>query len=54
MGDLALAFVLVHPAVSCAIPGARSPEQVRANAAAAEFELTDDELDQIRAVSPPG
>ena len=35
----ALAWCLKHPAVACVIPGARNPEQLRANAAAAD--LTD-------------
>lgn len=34
LGQLALRFVLDHPAVSVAIPGAKSPEQVEANVAA--------------------
>ena len=34
LGQLALRFVLNHPAVSVAIPGAKTPEQVDANAAA--------------------
>lgn len=34
LGQLALRFVLDHPAVSVAIPGAKTPEQVEANVAA--------------------
>jgi aryl-alcohol dehydrogenase-like predicted oxidoreductase len=34
--DLALRFILSFAAVSCAIPGARTPEQARANAGAAD------------------
>lgn len=48
MVDIALAFVLAHPAVSCAIPGMKSPEQARANAAAADVKLTEAELATIR------
>ena len=48
MVDIALAFVLAHPAVSCTIPGMKSPDQARANAAAAGITLTDDELATIR------
>jgi aryl-alcohol dehydrogenase-like predicted oxidoreductase len=51
MVDIALAFVLAHPAVSCAIPGMKSPDQARANVAAAAVELTDDEMATIRAAS---
>ncbi len=47
MVDIALAFVLAHPAVSCTNPGMKSPEQARANAAA-NTKLTDDELATIR------
>ncbi len=50
MAQIALAFVLAHPAVTCAIPGAKSPEQVQANAAAAEVALSADELSQLRAI----
>jgi myo-inositol catabolism protein IolS len=39
----ALRFTFSHPARPCAIPGARSPEQARANAAAGARELTPDE-----------
>lgn len=35
LAQLALRFILMFEAVSCAIPGARTPEQARANAAAA-------------------
>ncbi len=49
--DIALAFVLAHPAVACAITGAKSPAQIRANAAAASSKLTAAELEQIRAAS---
>lgn len=53
MVDIALAFVLAHPAASCAIPGMKPPDQARANvaAAAAVVELTDDEMATIRAAS---
>jgi len=39
MARWALAWVLQHPAVSCVIPGCKSPEQVNANAAAAQLSL---------------
>jgi aryl-alcohol dehydrogenase-like predicted oxidoreductase len=35
----ALAWCLQHPAVSCVIPGCKSPEQVEANAQAAMFDM---------------
>jgi aryl-alcohol dehydrogenase-like predicted oxidoreductase len=37
LAQLALRFILMFDAVSCAIPGARTPEQARANAAAADL-----------------
>jgi len=39
MAAWALAWCLKDPAVSCVIPGCKSPEQVRKNAAAADFEM---------------
>ncbi len=45
----ALAFVLAHEAVSCVIPGAKTPEQVKTNLKAArEKVLTPDEVTAIR------
>ncbi len=49
--ELALGFVLAHPAVSCAITGAKSPGQIRANAAAAGSTLAAAELAEIRSHS---
>jgi aryl-alcohol dehydrogenase-like predicted oxidoreductase len=37
LAQLALRFTLMFDAVSCAIPGAKTPEQARANAAAADM-----------------
>ena len=39
LGQLALRFVLNHPAVSVAIPGAKTPVQVEGNAAASRRPL---------------
>jgi aryl-alcohol dehydrogenase-like predicted oxidoreductase len=39
MAEWALAWCLQHPAVTCVIPGCKSPEQVEANARAAELDL---------------
>jgi len=44
LAQIALAWVLHNPAVTCAIPGAKNVEQMRANAAAADITLTDEEL----------
>jgi aryl-alcohol dehydrogenase-like predicted oxidoreductase len=48
----ALQWVLADPAVTCAIPGAKSVDQVRSNAAAADEDLTPEELDRLRRVTP--
>ncbi|HML23966.1 MAG TPA: aldo/keto reductase [Aggregatilinea sp.] len=45
MATWALAWCLQHPAVTCVIPGCKSPEQVEANARAAD-------LDMVRADHP--
>ncbi|MFC4454058.1 aldo/keto reductase [Deinococcus sonorensis] len=37
LAQLALRWILMFPEVSCAIPGARTPQQVEANAAAADL-----------------
>ena len=52
MGQLALAFTLSREGVTCAIPGARSPEQARANAAASNIVLTTDELSLMETLHP--
>lgn len=46
MAAWALAWCLKHPAVSCVIPGCKSPEQVDANADAAELDLVADDHPQ--------
>ncbi len=45
LGQVALAAVLSRPGVKAVIPGAKSPEQLRANAAAADVVLTPAELE---------
>ncbi len=53
MGQLALRFVLNHPAISAAIPGGKTADQVAANAAASVRPLlSDDELGLIDEVAP--
>ncbi len=46
MAAWALAWCLRHPAVTCVIPGCKSPEQVDANADAAELDLVADDHPQ--------
>ena len=45
--DLAFSWLLAHPVVTSVIAGATKPEQVRANADAAGWQLTVDDLDEI-------
>jgi aryl-alcohol dehydrogenase-like predicted oxidoreductase len=42
LAQFALRWTLMFDAVTCAIPGARTPEQARANAAASDFPPIDD------------
>src|SRR4051812_1533117 len=51
---LALAFVIRHPAVTAAIIGPRTMEQLESQLGAADVELSDDVLDRIDAIVPPG
>jgi aryl-alcohol dehydrogenase-like predicted oxidoreductase len=46
--DVAVAGLAAMPAVASVIAGATKPEQVRANASAGEWELSSDELAQLR------
>jgi myo-inositol catabolism protein IolS len=46
----ALQFVLSHPAVTCAIPGAKSPEQIEQVAAAATATISEDDLRLINEI----
>ena len=53
LGQVALRYVLGHPAVSVAIPGAKTPAQVEANAAASTRPLlSDEDLRVIREAAP--
>jgi aryl-alcohol dehydrogenase-like predicted oxidoreductase len=47
IAQLALSWVVSRPGVTCAIPGAKRPEQVEENAAAGEQLLTEAELERI-------
>ena len=51
---LALAFVVAHPGVTAALIGPRTMEQLDDLLAAAEVRLTDEVLDRIDAIVPPG
>ena len=52
LAQVALAYVLSHPAVSTTIPGAKNPHQVEQNAAAADVTLSDDDRRLIDDVAP--
>lgn len=52
--QLALAFVTAHPGVTSALIGPRTPEHLRSQLAAANTVLSDDVLDAIDAIVPPG
>lgn len=52
--QLALAFAIRHPAVTSAIIGPRTMEQLDSQLGADEVVLTDDVLDRIDAIVPPG
>jgi aryl-alcohol dehydrogenase-like predicted oxidoreductase len=51
LAQLALRWILMHPAVSCAIPGAKRPGQVEDNLDAAEMPpLPKETMDRIREI----
>jgi aryl-alcohol dehydrogenase-like predicted oxidoreductase len=52
--ELAFAWLLSHQAVSSVIAGASEPEQIRANAKAADWQLTADDRAQIDAIMSSG
>ena len=52
--EMALAFVIRHPAVTAAIIGPRTMEHLEGQLTAAEVELSDDVLDRIDEIVPPG
>jgi len=54
LAHMALAFVAAHPAVTAAIIGPRTMDQLTDLLAAAKLSLDDDVLDRIDTVVPPG
>jgi aryl-alcohol dehydrogenase-like predicted oxidoreductase len=52
--EMALAFVINHPAVTAAIIGPRTMEQLQSQLPAAEVKLSADLLDRIDEIVPPG
>jgi aryl-alcohol dehydrogenase-like predicted oxidoreductase len=51
---LALAFVIRHPAVTAAIVGPRTLEQLEGQLGAVDVHLSDEILDKIDEIVPPG
>jgi hypothetical protein len=51
---MAIAFVIAHPAVTSAIIGPRTMEQWKGQADAGDIVLSNDVLDAIDAIVPPG
>jgi aryl-alcohol dehydrogenase-like predicted oxidoreductase len=52
--EMAIAFVIRHPAVTSAIIGPRTMEHLESQLGAADVELSDDVLDRIDEIVPPG
>jgi len=52
--EMSLAFVIRHPAVTAAIIGPRTMEQLDSQLTAADVELSDQVLDRIDEIVPPG
>ena len=52
--ELAIAFVIRHPAVTSAIIGPRTMEHLESQLSAADVELSDELLDRIDQIVPPG
>jgi aryl-alcohol dehydrogenase-like predicted oxidoreductase len=51
---MAIAFVIRHPAVTAAIIGPRTMEQLESQLTAADVTLSDDVLDRIDEIVAPG
>ena len=49
--ELAIGWLLSHPEVGPVIAGASAPEQVRANVAASDWRLTEDEMREVAALA---
>jgi aryl-alcohol dehydrogenase-like predicted oxidoreductase len=52
--EMAIAFVIRHPAITAAIIGPRTMEHLESQLTAADVTLTDDVLDRIDEINPPG
>jgi aryl-alcohol dehydrogenase-like predicted oxidoreductase len=54
MLDVAIGGLAAQPGVASVIAGATSPDQLRANAAAGEWEPSEDDLAELDEIVPPG
>jgi aryl-alcohol dehydrogenase-like predicted oxidoreductase len=52
--EMAIAFVINHPAVTAAIIGPRTMEQLESQLPAGDVKLSEEVLDRIDAIVPPG
>jgi aryl-alcohol dehydrogenase-like predicted oxidoreductase len=52
--EMAIAFVIRHPAITAAIIGPRTMEHLESQLTAADLTLTDEVLDRIDEINPPG
>ena len=52
--EMAFAFILSHPAVTAPIIGPRTMEQLESQLGAADVTLSDELLDRIDEIVPPG
>ena len=52
--EMSLAFVIRHPAVTAAIIGPRTMEHLESQLPAADVKLSDELLDRIDEIVPPG
>ena len=52
--EMAIAFVIRHPAVTAAIIGPRTMEHLESQLTAADVALSDEILDRIDEIVPPG
>lgn len=51
MADVALAWLLHRPGVTCVLAGARRPEQIRENARAGDLKLSDEIINELNATT---
>ena len=47
VAQLILAWYMKHPQIATVIPGAKQPEQVKANAKAVDIRLSNEDFDKI-------